>query len=438
MFALNKQATMLAARRTMATAAHGSAASSFAVRKQAGILVASRDDGRPTTSLSVVIRAGSRFESSPGVAHLLEKFAFQSTEKRSALRITREAELIGATLSSQITREHIILGAQFLREDLPYFTQLLGEVLAHTKYTHYTLPESVLPLAQVEYKASQHSPPALAADTLHQLAFRRGLGNPLLATPTVPVSTEQVAAYAKQSYVKENIAIVATGVDQARLDQLVSEHFSSVPSGAQAQVSESKYFGGEARLPYRSSIGHFAIGFPGAAASPHVPAEMAVLGALLGGSSSIKWSPGNSILGQAAASVSPQIKALANHGTYTDTGLFSIYIMGPTAQIPQAAKASVNALKQIASKVSAEDLKRAIAQAKFAAYAAAEERTLSAEAVGRSLLAEGKAPAVEETVQALEKVTADKVQKAAKKLLDNKPSVAAIGETHKMPFFDEL
>jgi ubiquinol-cytochrome c reductase core subunit 2 len=354
------------------------------------------------------------------------------------LRITREAELIGATLSSQLTREHIILGAQFLREDLPYFTELLGEVIAHTKYSHYTLPESVLPIAEVEYKASQQSPPALAADTLHQLAFRRGLGNPLLATPQVPVTIDQVAAYAKQSYVKENIAIIATGAEQSELDQLISKHFDAVPSGSLAKGTESKYFGGEARIPYKSSIGHFAIGFPGAAASPHVPAEMAVLGALLGGASNIKWSAGNSILGQAAASVNPSVKALANHGTYTDTGIFSIYVMGPTTDIPQAAKACVSALKQISSKVSAQDLKRAVAQAKFAAYAAAEERTVSAEAVGRSLLAEGKAPAVDAAVQAFEKVTAESIQKAAKKLLESKPSVAAVGETHKMPYYDEL
>lgn len=60
--------------RSMATEAQ---AFSFKVSDAAGIKVASRDDGRPTTSLSVVIRAGSRYETGPGVAHLLEKFAFQ-------------------------------------------------------------------------------------------------------------------------------------------------------------------------------------------------------------------------------------------------------------------------------------------------------------------------------------------------------------------------
>ena len=63
-------------RRTMATVKDGPAFS-FAVSDAAGIKVAARDDGRPTTSLSVVVKAGSRYEPSPGVAHLLEKFAFQ-------------------------------------------------------------------------------------------------------------------------------------------------------------------------------------------------------------------------------------------------------------------------------------------------------------------------------------------------------------------------
>lgn len=49
----------------------------FTVKEAAGIKVASRDDGSPTTSLSVVIKAGSRYEPAPGVSHLLEKFAYQ-------------------------------------------------------------------------------------------------------------------------------------------------------------------------------------------------------------------------------------------------------------------------------------------------------------------------------------------------------------------------
>ena len=59
----------------------------------------------------------------------------QSTSKRSALRITREAELLGGEISAYHSRENLVLRAKFLREDLPYFTELLGEVVAKTRYT---------------------------------------------------------------------------------------------------------------------------------------------------------------------------------------------------------------------------------------------------------------------------------------------------------------
>jgi ubiquinol-cytochrome c reductase core subunit 2 len=59
----------------------------------------------------------------------------QNTYKRSALRITRESELLGSQLVAYHTREVLVIEAKFLREDLPYFTELLGEVISQTKYT---------------------------------------------------------------------------------------------------------------------------------------------------------------------------------------------------------------------------------------------------------------------------------------------------------------
>lgn len=58
----------------------------------------------------------------------------QSTERRSTLRIQRESELLGAELQSYHTRENLVVGAKFLRDDLPYFLELLAEVSQMTKY----------------------------------------------------------------------------------------------------------------------------------------------------------------------------------------------------------------------------------------------------------------------------------------------------------------
>jgi ubiquinol-cytochrome c reductase core subunit 2 len=65
-------------RRAYATVAKAStSATPFTVSEISGVKVAARDDGGPTTGLSIVLRAGSRYCPLPGVAHLLAKFAWK-------------------------------------------------------------------------------------------------------------------------------------------------------------------------------------------------------------------------------------------------------------------------------------------------------------------------------------------------------------------------
>jgi len=66
----------------------------------------------------------------------------QNTDRRTSLRIQRESELLGGSLISTHTRENLVIGAKFFRDDLPYFVELLAEVASQTSYrckwlTHY-------------------------------------------------------------------------------------------------------------------------------------------------------------------------------------------------------------------------------------------------------------------------------------------------------------
>ena len=70
-----------------------------------------------TSTVTVAIKAGSRYESAPGVAHVLKNYLFKSNQKRSALRLVREAEFYGGVLSTALTKEHLLLTAEFLRGD---------------------------------------------------------------------------------------------------------------------------------------------------------------------------------------------------------------------------------------------------------------------------------------------------------------------------------
>jgi ubiquinol-cytochrome c reductase core subunit 2 len=50
------------------------------------------------------------------------------------VRIVRETELLGSEIFSNRTREAVVFGAKFMKEDLPYFVELFSEVANETRY----------------------------------------------------------------------------------------------------------------------------------------------------------------------------------------------------------------------------------------------------------------------------------------------------------------
>ena len=61
--------------------------------------------------------------------------SLQNTQRRSALWINREVEMLGGILETSLSRENIVYKARFLRENLPYFMELMSDVLTETKFS---------------------------------------------------------------------------------------------------------------------------------------------------------------------------------------------------------------------------------------------------------------------------------------------------------------
>jgi ubiquinol-cytochrome c reductase core subunit 2 len=94
---------------------------------------------------------------------------------------------------------------------------------------------------------------------------------------------------------------------------------------------------------------------------------------LIGGETSVKWSTGSSALAQAAGKV---------HGAsaksfllpYSDASLFGVVVTAPTSEGVAAVAKDVAAALKGASKASGEEIKRAIAKAKFADAVSREQQ----------------------------------------------------------------
>lgn len=284
----------------------------------------------------------------------------------------------------------------------------LTAVLAHEFH------EEVQPVLRL--KQSGVSAAAQALDNAHSVAFHSGLGSPFNLTPSIPIkpylSETAVADFADAAYAKPNIALVADGASAANVSKWAQQFFKQVPAASSGKLSlnsaATKYFGGESRT-YSANGNALVIAFPGAVNGQASP-ELAVLAALLGGKSNIKWSPGFSLISKALGPA-PGVSTSTTNFAYSDAGLLAVQLSGSAAGIRKAAEETVKALKTISEgTVSKEDLTKAIAKAKFEALEATEKRSGSILLAGSGLVHSGKAIDAAESAKSVESVTAEKLK----------------------------
>jgi hypothetical protein len=133
------------------------------------------------------------------------------------------------------------------------------------------------------------------------------------------------------------------------------------------KAGSTTYYGGEQRVPLDIHAGPLAqptlvIAY-GTSSAP--TPEQKVLQQLIGGETSVKWSHGSSALAQAAAKVNGA-SAKSFLLPYSDASLFGVVVTAPTSEGVAAVAKDVTAALKAASKASGEEIKRAIAKAKFA------------------------------------------------------------------------
>lgn len=283
----------------------------------------------------------------------------------------------------------------------------------------HELNEEVLHIMSLARKSLLASPLAMAVNSAHGVAFHRGLGTPLYSTSSAPMTkyldADAIAEFAEAAYAKSNIAVVANGASHSEFSKWVGEFFTDVTdgsSGTKLSSPATKYYGGEERIAHNAA-NVMILAFPGSSSftsgSSYKP-EMAVLAALLGGESSIKWTPGFSLLAKAASDYQHAHVSTQN-AAYSDAGLLYVTLTGNPAHIAKASKNVVATLKKIAAgEISGEDIQKATALAKFRALEAGQNIDAGLEATGSGLIGGGKAYQIDELGKAIEGVGQEKVK----------------------------
>ena len=258
----------------------------------------------------------------------------------------------------------------------PLFVDILSSFVKSAKYTRHELDEYVAPVCEAESTTAFSNPAVRALDLAHLLAFRNGLGSSPFTTPGTHVSVEDVKAYAQNAFTPGNLAVLGTGIDAATLQKLVEQSLGSLSGASTLSSSPSSYFGGETRIEAHGAPETIFIGF-GTSGAPS--AELAVLSAHLDPTPAIKWSKG---LSPIAANLPEGVSVRSVLLPYSDAALYGIVIQGAdTERVKEAGKVAVAALKA-SGDLKGDDLKKAIAKAKFNAASALDGRDNTIFALG--------------------------------------------------------
>ncbi|CAI8508787.1 unnamed protein product [Pichia kudriavzevii] len=154
------------------------------------------------STLRVSIKNAGSKSAPAGLAHLLATSTFLDTPEKSALRLKREAELVGGEYSAEVTRDALVLKATFLKESLPFFVN------------------------------------------------SSGLGLPLYFDGSKTFEVSDIATFAKSAFQSENVEIVGENVESADLEKFVSESaFATLPTGNTVVAQKQQTFSGaESRI----------------------------------------------------------------------------------------------------------------------------------------------------------------------------------------------
>lgn len=318
-----------------------------------------------------------------------------------------------------------------------------------TKYLDYEFVEHVMDMIHRTQVDAFKDASVAANQSAHGLAFHRGLGEPLHPTAPAPLakylSHDAIGAYSTLAYRKSNVALVGNGTETADLEKWTSQFFTDLRTSPAAGAPEltgteqTKYYGGEERISH-SNKNALVLAFPGSSSltGGFYKPEIAVLAALLGGRSAIKWSPGFSLLGKLAAQ-NPGLSVKTESNIYSDAGLLTITLSGRAEAVRSGAFEAVDILKKVADgTISSEDITKARAHARFAELEHGQDIRAGLELTGNGLVNNGKPYQLDDSARRIGDVTEKQVREAAKTMFQFKASVASVGDLFQLPYAEEM
>jgi len=378
-------------------------------------------------SIGVWLTRGSRHETAErsGMAHFVEHMLFKGTATRSAEDIAQAIDSIGGQLDAFTAKEYASYYIKVLDEHLPLAIDILSDIVLNPAFSAEDV-EREKKVVLEEIKMVEDTPD----DLVHEL-FTQGfwenhpLGRPILGTKETVESftADSLRAYFRGAYAAPNLIVSAVGnLEHARVRELVEQKFGSVPVVAEPFEELAPSVAPKILIRNKElEQSHLCLGASSYPQNHDDRYSSYVLNTLLGGSMSSRLFQNVREKRGLAYAVFSGLSA------YRDAGSFTIYAGCSNEAVGEVIDLVVEELRGVRqSAVPEAELQRAKDHLKGSLMLSLENTASRMSHLARQEIYFDRQFGLDETLQGIERVTVDDVQRVAVDLFRNGSLAATV------------
>ena len=386
-----------------------------------------RIDSVRSVALGFWIAAGSRLEPPEiaGVSHFIEHLIFKGSERYTPWDIARIFDDMGGEPNAATSKEHTIVNARFLDEDLDQAFEVIADFVARPTFAELDQEREVV---LEEVAMYEDSPPELIHDDLSEAVFGdHPLGRPIIghSETLARIDHDTARAYHGAHYVNPGIVIAASGnIDHDHLCDLAARHFRPEPGAVvpRAELSAPGFRHVAHFTRKDTEQYHICLGGPGPRRADDDRYAVFVVDTILGGS----WS--SRLFQEVREKRGLAYSVYSYTSLYADAGLTAIYCGSREEAVQEAMEVILDVLHDFGEEIAVEAIDRAKNHLKGQLVLSMESPGSRMQSLGRAVLLELPVLTVDEVLQRIDAVTPDDVMAAVQRYYDPKKwSTACIG-----------
>jgi predicted Zn-dependent peptidase len=391
-----------------------------------------------SASLGIWVKAGSRSETEAehGISHMLEHMAFKGTKTRSSLEIAAAIENVGGDLNAATSVEHTGYFARVLKEDVALAGDILSDILQNSLFEQDELDREQQVIVQ-EIGAARDNPDDHVFDLFQQAAYPdQPIGRTILGTVESVKSfgPDAIRAYMDRNYVGDRMVICAAGnVDHDALVDVANDRFHDLRVGGAPDPVKARYVGGEHRLLSDHEQAHIVLGLEGRAYNSDGFYAAQILASVLGGGMSSR------LFQEVREKRGLCYSVYAFHWAFADSGIFGVAASTGADEVQELLPVILDELRKATETITEEEVVRVRNQIRAGLLMSLESPSSRAGQLARQQILWGRTIPLQETVERINRITAERVKLVARQIFDSENvSLAGIGPVAKLPDYQSI